>query len=47
VKKKVDLDDLRLQFDFNKMVTRASQLKKEDEIEVQFYDNSKTAKVTK
>jgi exodeoxyribonuclease VII large subunit len=47
VKKKVDLDDLRLQFDFNKMVTRASQLKKEDEIEVQFYDNSKTAKVIK
>ena len=47
VKKKVEMDELRLQFDFNKMVIRASQLKKEDEIEVQFYDNSKTAKVTK
>lgn len=47
VKKKVELDELRLQFDFNKMVSRASQLKTEDEIEIQFYDNSKTGKITK
>jgi exodeoxyribonuclease VII large subunit len=47
VKKKVEMDELRLQFDFNKIVTRASQLKKEDEIEIKFYDNKKLAKVTK
>lgn len=47
VKKKVDMDELRLQFDFNKMVSRASQLKSDDEVEIQFYDNSKHAKITK
>jgi exodeoxyribonuclease VII large subunit len=47
VKKKVEMDELRLQFDFNKMVSRASQLKKDDEIEIEFYDNSKQAKITR
>lgn len=46
IRKKIDMDELRLQFDFNKMVSRASQLKKDEEIEIKFYDNSKTAKVT-
>jgi exonuclease VII large subunit len=41
------MDELRLQFDFNKMVTRASQLKSDDEVEIQFYDSSKKAKITK
>jgi exodeoxyribonuclease VII large subunit len=47
VRKKVDIDDLRLQFDFDKVVTRASQLKGEDEVEIKFYDNKKKAKILK
>jgi exodeoxyribonuclease VII large subunit len=47
VRKKVDIDELRLQFDFNKVVTRASQLKGEDEVEIKFYDNKKKAKILK
>lgn len=47
VKKKVEMDELRLQFEFNKTVTRASQLKDDDEVEIQFYDKSKQAKIIK
>jgi exodeoxyribonuclease VII large subunit len=45
VKKKVDMDELRLQFDFNKIVTRAAALDKDDDVEIKFYDNSKEAKI--
>ncbi|MEO8514306.1 MAG: exodeoxyribonuclease VII large subunit, partial [Ignavibacteria bacterium] len=45
VKKKVELDEMRLQFDFNKIVTRAAQLKKDEEVEIRFYDNEKNAKI--
>lgn len=47
VKKKIDMDELRLQFDFNKIVTRASNLKKDDDVEIKFYDNKRQAKITK
>jgi exodeoxyribonuclease VII large subunit len=47
VRKKVEMDELRLQFEFNKMVTRASQLKNDDEIEIEFFDKRKQAKITK
>lgn len=47
VRKKVEIDELRLQFEFNKMVTRASQLKNDDEIEIEFFDKRKQAKITK
>ncbi len=47
VKKKVDIDELRLQFDFNKVVTRASKLKKDEEVEISFFDGNKEAKITK
>lgn len=47
VKKKVEMNELRLQFEFNKMVTRASQLKKDEEVEINFYDNNKQAKIIK
>jgi exodeoxyribonuclease VII large subunit len=45
VKKKIDIDELRLQFDFNKIITRAAGLKKDDEVEIRFYDNKKEAKI--
>ncbi|MCC7159143.1 MAG: exodeoxyribonuclease VII large subunit [Ignavibacteria bacterium] len=47
IKKKVDIDELRLQFDFNKVVTRASKLKKDEEVEISFFDGNKEAKITK
>jgi exodeoxyribonuclease VII large subunit len=47
IKKKIEMDELRLQFDFNEVVTRASNLKKDDDVEIQFYDNKKQAKITK
>lgn len=47
VRKKVEMDELRLQFEFNKMITRASQVKNDDEIELEFFDNRKQAKITK
>lgn len=47
VKKKVDIDELRLQFDFDKVVTRASKLKKDEEVEITFFDGNKQAKITK
>ena len=45
IRKKVELDEMRLQFDFNKIVTRAANLKKDEEIEIKFYDNDKKAKI--
>lgn len=45
VRKKIDLDEMRLQFDFNKIVTRAAKLKKDEEVEIKFYDNDKKAKI--
>ncbi len=45
IKKKVDIDEMRLQFEFNKIVTRASNLKKDEEVEIKFYDNKKSAKI--
>lgn len=45
VKKRVDMDEMRLQFDFDKIVTRASQLRKNEEVELQFHDSKKKAKV--
>jgi exodeoxyribonuclease VII large subunit len=45
VKKKVDIDEFKLQFDFNKIVTRAAELKKGDDIEIRFFDNRKEAKI--
>lgn len=45
VRKKVDLDEMRLQFDFNKIVTRAANLRKDEEVEIKFYDNDKKAKI--
>lgn len=45
VKKKVEMDEMRLQFDFNKVVTRASNLKKDEEVEIEFYDKSRNAKI--
>ncbi len=45
IKKKVDIDEMRLQFEFNKIVTRASNLKKDEEVEIRFYDNKKSAKI--
>ncbi|MCC6866720.1 MAG: exodeoxyribonuclease VII large subunit [Ignavibacteria bacterium] len=46
VKKKVEMDEMRLQFDFNKIVTRAAKLKKNEVIEIEFFDKSKNAKIT-
>lgn len=45
VKKRVDMDEMRLQFDFDKIVTRASQLRKNEEVELQFHDSKKKAKI--
>ena len=45
IKKKVDIDEMRLQFDFDKIVTRASNLKKDEEVEIKFYDNKKNARI--
>jgi exodeoxyribonuclease VII large subunit len=45
VRKKIDIDELRLQFDFDKVITRASKLKSGDEIEIKFYDGKKGAKI--
>lgn len=45
VKKKVDLDEMRLQLDFNKIVIRAANLKKDDEVEIEFFDKSKNARI--
>lgn len=45
VRKKVELDEMRLQFDFNKIVTRAANLRKDEEVEIKFYDNDKKAKI--
>jgi len=45
VKKRVDIDEMRLQFDFDKIVTRASQLRKNEEVELQFHDSKKKAKI--
>lgn len=45
VRKKVDIDELRLQFDFDKVISRASKLKSGDEIEIKFYDGKKGAKI--
>lgn len=45
VRKKIDIDEMRLQFDFDKIVTRASKLKKDEEVEIKFYDNKKSAKI--
>ena len=36
---------MRLQFDFNKIVTRAANLRKDEEVEIKFYDNDKKAKI--
>lgn len=47
VRKKVEMDELRLQFEFNKMVSRASQLKNDDEVEIEFFDKKTQAKITK
>jgi len=46
VRKKVDMDELRLLFEFEKITARASNLRKDDEIEIEFYDNKKQAKIT-
>jgi exodeoxyribonuclease VII large subunit len=46
VRKKVDMDDLRLLFEFEKIVHRASALNKDENVEIEFYDNKKTAKIT-
>jgi len=45
VKKRVDMDEMRLQFDFDKIVTRASQLRRNEEVELQFHDSKKKAKI--
>jgi exodeoxyribonuclease VII large subunit len=45
VKKKSD-EELRLLFEFDKIVSRAAGLKKDDEVEINFYDNKKKAKIT-
>ncbi len=45
VRKKIDLDEMRLQFDFNKIVARAANLRKDEEVEIKFYDNDKKAKI--
>ncbi len=45
VKKKVDIDEMRLQIDFDKIVTRASKLNKDEEVEIKFYDNKKNARI--
>lgn len=45
VKKKVEMDEMRLQFDFNKIVTRAANLKKAEEVEIEFFDKSKNARI--
>ena len=45
IKKKVDIDEMRLQFEFDKIVTRASNLKKDEEVEIKFYDNKKNARI--
>jgi hypothetical protein len=36
---------MRLHFDFDKIVTRASNLKKDEEVEIKFYDNKKNARI--
>jgi exodeoxyribonuclease VII large subunit len=46
IRKKVDIDEMRLLFEFNKLVTRASELKKGEDIEIKFFDNNKSAKIT-
>ncbi|HJY63257.1 MAG TPA: exodeoxyribonuclease VII large subunit [Ignavibacteria bacterium] len=43
VNKKIESDSL---FDETKIVTRASQLKKEDEVDIKFYDNKKKARIS-
>jgi exodeoxyribonuclease VII large subunit len=45
VMKKVDIDELRLQFDFNKVVSRASKLKTGDEIEIKILLLAKGARL--
>ncbi len=45
VRKKVEIDELRLQFDFNRIVTRAAGLKKDDDVEIRFFDNKKEARI--
>ena len=45
IKKKVEMDEMRLQFDFNKVVTRAANLKKDEEVEIEFFDRSKNARI--
>lgn len=39
------MDEMRLQFDFNKIVTRAANLKKAEEVEIEFFDKSKNARI--
>jgi len=49
-KKKIDLDLFdkdSVQENESKVVTRASQVKKNDEVEIEFYDNKKSARITK
>ncbi|MCI0448724.1 MAG: exodeoxyribonuclease VII large subunit [Chlorobi bacterium] len=46
VRKKVDMDELRLLFEFEKIVTRASGVGKNEEVEIEFHDNKKQAKIT-
>jgi exonuclease VII large subunit len=43
VNKRIEGDSL---FGDTKIVTRAKELKKEDEVEIKFYDDSKKAKIS-